>query len=85
MDKFRQASDSELVVVEVVPGEPLFAGTGVVVVVVGVVSPSTVFGIPSSILGTIKLSLDIKLYLITKDVNLLQRWNLASKSSNNVL
>lgn len=40
---------------------------------------------PSSILGTIKLSLDIKLYFMTKEVNLRQRWEDASKSSNRVL
>jgi len=58
----------------------------VVVPAAGVVSVTSVpESVPSSIFGTIKLSLDIKLYFITKQVNRLQRWDLVSKSSNKLL
>jgi len=81
-----QASDSVSDFV-VVPGEDKLAGIGVVVVAsVGFpLPPSAGVIAPSSMFGTIKLSRDIKLYFITKDVNRLQRWDIASKSSNRVL
>lgn len=41
--------------------------------------------LPSSMFGTIKLSRDIKLYFMTKEVNRLHRNDLASKSSNSCL
>ena len=77
-----QASDSDELVVAVIDagagGEPVDEGSAAAVGV----PPSP---IPSSMLGTIKLSRDIKLYFITKLVKRLHKWDLASKSSNKLL
>jgi len=48
-----------------------------------VASAATAFS--SSILGTMRLSLDMRLYLMTNRVNRLHKWEVSSNSSKRVL
>jgi len=64
------------VIVAVVVVDEVDSGVGLVLL------PSM---LPSSMLGTIRLSRDIRLYFMTKEVNRLHRYDLASKSSKSCL